>query len=258
MENQTSLSNPQNLKPRPKIWACISVYNNEYYLRSTLVSIKYLCDGVIIVDGKYTTYPGTSHNSTDGTLEIIRSFRYHWNDFFDEGIHFIPTPGLGWKTQVEKRNAYLEKVPVGDWVFVIDADEILLNRNWKDTVQELEPLYDQGRALIKITNYSDRFRLFVKKEGMKYEGYHWNILDPKTGKNVNDLVDASMHLYGKPMKSLELIHMKWQRSNRVFADKELFYEARRPIEEPHVLKDMHDKALQMKEDGTLEELLKDE
>ena len=234
-----------------KIWGCVIVYNNADYLRATLESIKILCDGIIIIDGKYEAYPGKYHYSTDGSYDIILDFIETWKN--DVDITFIPAKL--WKTQVEKRNAYLEhdEIDVGDWLFVIDGDEALICRNAEDTRKELAELYHQGRALVRISNYSDRFRFFVKTEGMRYEGYHWNVIDPATGENVNDLVDAAQHIYGKPIKTAEIAHFKHQRHPQVKRDKEAFYIHRKPIEDPHIQIDMYNKALKLQAEGKLDE-----
>lgn len=232
-----------------KIWACYVVYNNADYLGASFESLIRFVDYIIVIDGRYQTYPAYNNTdwSTDGTNEIIHDYLLKYDN-----IICVPCPVGGWETQVQKRNAYLSRVPVGDWILVNDGDEILSCRDWPAARKEIDECYEDGRALVSVRYYSDRFRLFVKTEGMAYKDYHWNV-DDGNGRNIVNLVEAATYAK-KPIKNMTTIHMKHQREERVIKDKEIFYKNRKPIEDPHIMRDMVKQAKQMKEDGVFDEV----
>lgn len=161
-------------------------------------------DKVVLVDGKFSYYPGNSPISTDGTIETIR----HFKEMYPDKIVFVE--GKGYPDEPAKRNVYLEMVPEDDWLWIIDGDELpfgMLNR--------VKP-YLKARAKEPEIVRSIYFRhvflhrpLFIhmrfirKKEGMKYSGTHFtiqyegrNILDYELWKHMKPLPVWLIH-YGE-------------------------------------------------------------
>lgn len=172
-----------------KVHGLLNIYEDRTFLAACLESIKDSVDSVIVADGAYDLYferyrvfvPEAKPNSTDGSLEIIKSFRGL------PPLTFLnPSDGVDrcWKNQAVKRTALIDAVPVGDWFFIIDADEMVAG----DLQEGLEHLYDSGCVVGSCPLYNpgtqmERLirnwhpRVFKKLEGMKYVGTHWHLRD---------------------------------------------------------------------------------
>lgn len=72
------------------------------------------CERLVVVDGAWRHFEryGDGPGSTDGTQQIARL----------SGAVVIEAPAMGWRDEVEARNAYLVGEP-GDWYVILDADE---------------------------------------------------------------------------------------------------------------------------------------
>lgn len=97
-----------------KLYACMIAYNEEALIEPCVASLVGKCDDIIVVDGRMDEFPGDSVVSTDRTAEICR----------DYGAIVIQRDTV-WPDEYAARNAYLQG-EVGDWYFIIDADEVLL------------------------------------------------------------------------------------------------------------------------------------
>jgi len=113
------------------ISACIIVKNEEMMLSGCLTSIKPIADEIIVVDT----------GSTDKTLEIARkfgakTFNFEWNSDFSSA-----------------RNFSLEKAS-GDWIIVIDADEILEQKD-QEGIKKLVLMKDFDAFSVIQRTYTD-------------------------------------------------------------------------------------------------------
>ena len=95
-----------------KLIACFNIYNEAAVLEEALQAVKGKVDKIIVVDGAYEKFPHQIPYSTDGSIEI--AVRYA-----DELI----SPRKAWKSEIEKRNAYLIGKP-GDVYLTLDGHEI--------------------------------------------------------------------------------------------------------------------------------------
>ncbi|OLS20368.1 MAG: hypothetical protein HeimC3_41070 [Candidatus Heimdallarchaeota archaeon LC_3] len=95
------------------IKACIITLNDDPTLEWTISSLIGYVDEIIAIDGPWANY-SNDLGSTDGTLPILEKY----------GVNIIEGR---WKTEVDKRNAYVNACNTNDWILVIDADEILIN-----------------------------------------------------------------------------------------------------------------------------------
>lgn len=152
-----------------------------------LESIREHVDNIIIADGAYALYyrnyleryPDAKPWSTDGSLEIIKSFP----DL--PHVHMIDCPnGEPWVNQVVKRTTLVEAVPDDEWMIIIDADEMLLG-NIDAGMYEIAksgcvvagaPYYNPGliRAGVKMRWHP---WIYLKQEGMHYFMAHWLLCD---------------------------------------------------------------------------------
>lgn len=98
------------------VTAAISVWNDEMTIADTIRSIKAYADRFVVVDCAYLGNQGAP-NSTDRTREIVEGL------VGDRLTYITPPERLH---QHEARDLYLEPIREGDWLFVLDADELLV------------------------------------------------------------------------------------------------------------------------------------
>ena len=156
---------PDTIHPTPRIVACLNVWNDRTALEMTVPSWESFVDHVIVVDGSYST-TGQSALSTDGTREYLQSVF--------PSIEFINGAGL---TQCEKRTMYLQRGKPNDYLFVIDADERVVDG---DALRNL-PACDIGWVRVRSTLYTKEYgqpRIFKWRPGLHYNGrHHWMYLE---------------------------------------------------------------------------------
>lgn len=118
---------PSVLKPKEnikgKVVGCTIACNEEEFLELAIDSIAPVTDEYIIVVGgnEYAVASGMCHpNGTpkDDTLDIAYSLQEKYN------VKVIPPPGRPWKSKIEMRNAYAKYLNQGEWMFMVDADEV--------------------------------------------------------------------------------------------------------------------------------------
>ncbi len=197
----TTLSLFERLLSRPRISLCMIVKNEEQFLGDCLKSVAGLVDEMIVVDT----------GSVDGTKEIAlnagaRVFDFGWcNDFSSA------------------RNEALKYV-TGDWILVLDADEVLVREDHGVILEAVNEWGVSGyRVLTK--NYSNqsgvsnwvacaanevyaqgfsgwhpslKVRLFQKREGVIFEGAVHEMVDGSiTGlKGRIEELPVVVHHYG--------------------------------------------------------------
>ena len=106
-----------------KIYACYIVYNEADKIALSLNSIISYVDKVVMVDGAFKHFKHTYPESTDDTKEIAEKIcgdKLIWIDCPKNNDKYIP-----WENQVDKRNAYLENIPLNAWFYVMDSDVIV-------------------------------------------------------------------------------------------------------------------------------------
>ena len=143
-----------------KIIATILVYNCGDILINTLKSIDGKVDEIHCYDSCWLNKPKTLHSS-DNTKEVIENFSKTSKikaDYIE-----LPSP----TSEQRARDAYLENVVNGDWVFSIDSDEIVTE--WNDNVRQiLENTSEKGFFWIMDGARFRVCRVFKKEKGMKY------------------------------------------------------------------------------------------
>ena len=103
------------------ITACYIVLNEEEFIQASLESIYPLADRIVIVEGgnDYAVSAGLcgpDKRSTDATVERIESFP-------DPGGKIEVIRGA-WRDKTEQRNAYASLLAPGDWMLLMDGDEV--------------------------------------------------------------------------------------------------------------------------------------
>lgn len=156
------------------------------WLAETVSSAARICDHLIAVDGPYAEFPFAHSKPASGTeqAEII----LHTAAGSDMGctIHAPRTPWLG--NEVEKRSAMFDlAMPFtteDDWLFVIDADEIVTH--YPNDVREQLGKLSVDVAEVQLWERGDQDnaftarRLFRAIRGIKYDGCHYVVTVPSS------------------------------------------------------------------------------
>ena len=104
-----------------KIVACYIVLNEEEYIQASLESIYDFVDEIVVVEGgnNYAIDAGlcgADKRSTDHTVERIQSY--------PDPQKKIKLIQGDWATKTDQRNAYADRLRAGDWMFLMDGDEV--------------------------------------------------------------------------------------------------------------------------------------
>jgi len=114
---------------KEKIVACYIVLNEEEFIQASLASIYDFADEIIIVEGGNdfavkAGWCGKDKRSSDRTVERIKSFPDP-----DKKITLLQG---SWKTKTDQRNAYASRLNSGDWMLLMDGDEVFLDKGlWR-------------------------------------------------------------------------------------------------------------------------------
>lgn len=153
-----------------RITGCVNAYQDAAFLEQSLQVLSRLVDRIIVVDGAYRDFPlyGPGPASVDGTLEVARRHR----------ATIIEAGAQPWPDEIAKRNAYLapEHYAQGDYVMVVDADEICEGEVDRDFLAEQEDwlveLYLVGAAGGRDGCPYSIHRLYRWRPGIQYAGTH--------------------------------------------------------------------------------------
>lgn len=94
---------------------CVNAYQDADFLAVSLPPLIERCDRVVVVDGCYRDFAqyGCAAASDDGTEQVCAAY----------GADLLrAVDGLD---EIGKRNRYLDVGGIGDWLLVVDADEIV-------------------------------------------------------------------------------------------------------------------------------------
>lgn len=155
-----------------KIIAIMMVYNSADVILKALESIDGKVDEILCFDSRWIGYNGSDH-STDGTDAIIRQFSMysHSSVFY---ISLLPMH------QWQARTEALKYVQNGNWVFIYDSDECIIE--WENEVRNI--LENSSERTYRICQI--RFKpytalpipcLFRKTETLRYSTDHRRIFD---------------------------------------------------------------------------------
>jgi hypothetical protein len=98
--------------------ACYAIWNEEQTIAASMRSVKAYVDRFIIVDGAYASNPAPGPVvSTDETWTIIERIAHPLP------LIYIPPPVR--LVEHEARNLYLAAADPGEWLWLLDGDEIL-------------------------------------------------------------------------------------------------------------------------------------
>jgi len=189
------------------ITACIVTFNDMPLIRDCVESIYDKVDKIIVIDGRYKDFPGSSDISTDGTIQYL------------SGMDKVEVMVVTDLNEIEKRNVYLGFLDDGDICLNIDADEVLITGLSK---------LKSDIGIIQIGEKGDRQRhrrsnrFFRFREGLHYWGTHKMILD-KDGKLFANL-DRVGTDYTSEKTKVEFLHNNHRRDYNRQQDKKKYYQ----------------------------------
>ncbi len=143
------------------ITGAIICFNEARFIRGAIFSLQKYVDRILVVDGAYENFPHRDPRSTDGTIEIAEK----------AGAEVIRNH-TAWKSQIDKRNKYLELCGPGDQILHLDCDERLVC----DKKIGLRFLKGHIAYRINVSDppYKDNawIRFFDWSENLRYKGAH--------------------------------------------------------------------------------------
>jgi len=140
-DNKLSVTLETRIKD--KVVGCVIACNEEEFLEASIDSVSSIVDEwVFVIGGNEYAYKSGMCDSkgipNDSTLEIAKKLSNKY------GGTVIEPPGRLWKDKVEMRNAYVPHLKAGDWMFMVDGDEVYKPRQlWK-----IAELMDSNEVLI--------------------------------------------------------------------------------------------------------------
>ncbi len=162
----------------PGISICMMVKNEEHFLPQALDSVKDLADELIVVDT----------GSTDRTVEIAESYNAR--------IFHHP-----WENDFSKHRNQTIEYATGEWIFILDADEQLVDggaeivRKTTETTEKdviFLPVLSIARDGKQESTHNS-LRLFRRRTGLRYQGaVHNEIL----WEGPTAFVNARLNHYG--------------------------------------------------------------
>lgn len=129
------------------ITLCIAAFNEEKFIEKSLSSVYDLADRIIFIDGAIE-HRSDLVRSSDKTVEIAMSID---KDSKIELVHI----GRQWKSLEEQKNYFTSNVSSGDWIFIVDADEIY-------DKQKTAEIIARSRIDATIDEYTPVFLEFYK------------------------------------------------------------------------------------------------
>lgn len=155
----------------PKLHALVCVWNSEETIFSCLTALADFVDRIVILEGRWIGYEGTTIRSTDNTENEI--LRFIFGRPLDERKlqirYIVATRELH---QYESRNELLNEVPIGDYLMIIDSDEIVVS--YPSNLRESLSTGAKGFRMIYNEGGNGNFRpLDLPRILRKTEGLHW-------------------------------------------------------------------------------------
>lgn len=137
-----------------KIYGCVNLYGQYNLLQKTLPALRRIVDYLIIVEGPYAEFPAYEREEPNAI-------------YFIQSLADIIISKPEWKNEVEKRNTYLRRIPIGDYALIVDADEEVKG-NFPELTEDVYriSLYEKG----KLKN--NLLRLVKKTKDLEYRNCH--------------------------------------------------------------------------------------
>ena len=226
---QGLISNPNNTPKtfaqnvNGKVVGCVIACNEEEFLEVSVDSVSPLVrEWVFVIGGNNYAFKSGMCDAkgypTDDTLRIAYKLANKYN-----GIVIEP-PGRPWKDKVEMRNAYVKHLQPGNWMFMLDGDEVYKeNQLWRivELMKEYECMIFQFWVFWNNMNtigtgswqQYPQERIVHWKPGFKYRDSNHLHVSTDTGQLVRNVYptfrgDEKMFYHYSWVRPIEKIHQK--------------------------------------------------
>jgi hypothetical protein len=215
------------------ICACYIIYNEVDAITDSINSIAGFADRFVFIDGAFRHRPleNNSIKSTDGTIPLLEKL-------IPEEKRIIIQTETPWETEIEVRSQYFKHVPVGDWVFQIDADETVhgdkqqARRELTDTKSNVFAALTEGfgptwegscaaipeekwRSLPKHPTFRYSTRFYRSTGALTYRDHHSLVYD---GKILITQTQSSIFHTGGFTRSIRILNDTTKQSWRRYQD----------------------------------------
>jgi len=180
-----------------KVCGCVIACNEEEFLEASVDSVSSIVDEWFFVIGgnEYAYKSGMCDEKgypTDNTLDIAKKLVERY------GGRVIEPPGRVWKDKVEMRNSYAQYLRHGNWMFLLDGDEVYKpDKLWRITelMQQYDVLIVQFWLFWNYMNVIGtgkwgtypQERIVRWKDGFKYTGTNHLHVSTDQGKTVKQV-----------------------------------------------------------------------
>lgn len=210
-----------------KVVGCVIACNEEEFLQPSIESLSSVVDEwIIVVGGNEFAYKSGMCNEkglpNDSTVEIANSMVKKY------GGKLILPPNRLWKDKAEMRRAYADFLNPGDWMWLMDGDEVYKpSQIWEVTnlMKKYECIYLNhwtfwNNINTQAVGFWDEFaaeRVVKWKEGYGYHGTNHLFVTNSRGKLVKEtvpMVESSDKLF---------YHYSWVRPIEKIIQKQEYY-----------------------------------
>jgi len=184
-----------------KIVVCMIACSEEEFIGAALESVYPLADKIVVVEGgtKYAVEAGLC-DEHGASLDDTQHELWEFKEERDPGrkLTLIPPPNRPWLDKREMRNACLKHVRPGDWMILLDADEVFTEEGlWRlsalmhgqaDIIRPAFRLFWNDMDTLGTGKWADYRQVKVVRwqEGWSYDHDH-NMPTDKSGRRIIDL-----------------------------------------------------------------------
>lgn len=216
-----------------RIIALLSWYDEPTsWLAETVASASRLADHILAVDGAYAAFPGSTRRPASPTEQADVITRTAAGCGMGSTVH-VRRDQPWWGGEVEKRDWMFRSAGLlasdTDWLFVIDADEVLTHSPGDTRSILAETEFSVGEILLESTDGSSTLdrRLLRARQGLAVEGAHYVWTAPRAD-GGKDVLRGNSHLQdlapAADLWNVRLEHRNEDRSSRRKAQKTAYYD----------------------------------
>jgi len=184
-----------------KIVVCMIACSEEEFIGAAIESVYPLADHIVVVEGgtRYAVEAGLCDEegrSLDRTIVEFMKAKGRSND--TSAMQLYRAPGRPWLDKREMRNVYLQFVQPGDWMILLDADEVFtpgglwrlsaLMHGQADIIRPAFRLFWNDMDTLGTGKWADyrQMKVIRWQEGWSYDHDH-NMPTDKSGRRIVDL-----------------------------------------------------------------------
>ena len=225
-----------------KVVGCVIACNEEEFLEASVDSVAPIVDEWVIVVGgnKFAHQAGMCDEKgypTDNTLEIAHKLVQKY------GGRVVEPPNRLWHDKIEMRNNYVPYIKPGNWMFMVDGDEIyrpeqlwriteLMKQGYECFIMQFWLFWNNMNTIGTGSWESYPQERVVKwRGGYKYRNSHLHVSNTH-----NKLVKSSVSTYSGSEKLF--YHYSWVRPIEKIRQKQLYYKFQSGIDNQKYVDDV--------------------